>query len=1112
MSRSPGRAYRGASFAVAAILVAAWSIAVVPPPTRAVSPDIVISQVYGGGGNAGATLKNDFIELYNRGGSAVDVTGWTVQYAAFTGTSWQRTALAGTVQPDSYFLVQEAAGAGGSVDLPTPNAIGTIAMSATAGKVALVNNATLLTGSCPTGLVDFVGYGPTANCSETAPTAVLSNTTAALRKSDGAQDTDNNSTDFTIGAPNPRNTPPPEIAPSVLGTIPADGAASVPVGSDITVTFSEPVNVAGTWFTLSCSVSGAHTATVTGGPTTFTLNPDADFGANDLCTLTILALQVSDQDAIDPPDNLVANVTVTLFTGSTCLLPFTPIYDIQGSGLSAAITGTVTTQGVVIGDYEYPGSGSTSPFLRGFFLQDLTGDGSAATSDGIFVFNGNNNSVSLGDVVRVTGTASEFQDQTQVSATSITACGQGSVAPVDVTLPVPSATYLEQYEGMLVRLPQTMYVTEHFQLGRFDEVLLSSGGRLRQPTNVVLPGAPALALQAQNDLNQILLDDASQAQNPDPILFGRGGSPLSAANTLRGGDTATNIVGVMTYTWAGNATSGNAYRVRPINALGGDVNFAATNPRPAVAPAVGGTLKVVGMNLLNYFNTFSGCANGVGGDPTDCRGAENATEFNRQFVKTVAAILKLDADVLGFTELENDGYGPASAIATLVAQLNAATAPGTYAYVDVDAGTGQVNALGLDAIKVGMIYRPASVTPVGQTAALNTVAFVNGGDPSLRNRPALAQAFEENASGARFIAVVNHLKSKGSCPALPADVNADQGDGQSCWNQVRVNAATELAAWLAADPTGTGDPDVLLVGDYNSYAMEDPITVLRNAGYTNLVEQFGGPNAYSYVFDGQWGYLDQALASPSLVSQVTGTGDYHANADEPSVLDFNTNFKSAGQLISLFAPDEFRTSDHDPVIVGLDLYPPLGGLSPVHAWVGLKNNDDQGTRFDLQAELLQNGNVVARGLTRCVNGVTRNPSLATEVVVNWDPFGPVAVGPTDTFALRISTRIGTNPDETKCVPGPGGSHNSAVGLRVYYDATSRPSRFDTTVGLAASVDEYLHSNGSACTSAPSVGATNLYFDGLAPTTATAAKCKDSGTVNFAGGNPWKVIGSWNGTP
>ena len=178
-------------------------------------------------------------------------------------------------------------------------------------------------------------------------------------------------------------------------------------------------------------------------------------------------------------------------------------------------------------------------------------DGDDATSDGIFVFNGSNNNVALGDVVWVKGNAEEFEGQSQVSARYVVNCGVGSITPVDVTFPVSSDTYLEQYEGMLVTLPQTMYVTEHFQLGRFDQVVLSVNNRLQQPTNVVAPGTPALDLQAANNLSKIILDDAENSQNPDPILFARGGQPLSASNTLRGGDTATGIVGVMTYTWAG---------------------------------------------------------------------------------------------------------------------------------------------------------------------------------------------------------------------------------------------------------------------------------------------------------------------------------------------------------------------------------------------------------------------------------------------------------------------------------------------------------------------------------------------------------------------------------
>ena len=897
------------------VVILAMLLGFVPAyPVQAVSPNIVISQVYGGGGNSGAQYQNDFIELYNLGTTPIDITGWSVQYASSAGSSWQKTSLTGTIQPGKYYLIQEAVGTSCSglpcgVPLPTPNATGSIAMSATAGKVALVNNSTTLTGTCPAGLVDFIGYGA-ANCSETSPTPALSNTTAALRKLNGAQDTDNNLADFTIGAPNPRNTPPPDAAPAVVSTVPADGASAVPYDTDVTVTFTEPVNVTSAWYTLSCSISGSHTAAVSGGPTTFTINPDTDFISGDSCTLTVLANQITDQDLNDPPDNMIANFTVGFSTADACTLSYTPIYEIQGSGATVALTGSRTTMGVVIGDYEGP-----SPALRGFFIQDLTGDGNPATSDGIFVFEGSNaNSVNLGDVVRVTGNAGENQGQSQISIGNIIKCGTGSFDPVDVTLPFASADYPEQYEGMLVRLPQTLTVTEMYQLGRFDEVLLSSGGRLQQPTNVTTPGAAALALQDQNNLNQILVDDASQAQNPDPILFGRGGLPLSASNTLRGGDTATGIVGIMTYTWGGNSASPNSFRVRPINALNGYVNFEASNPRPESAPALTGRVRVAGMNLLNFFNTFSGCTNGVGGLATDCRGAENQTEFDRQWQKTVAAITGTNADVIGVIEMENDGYGTNSAIKFLVDQLNAAAYPGTYAFIDADTGTGQTNALGLDAIKVGLVYKTAKVTPVGTTAALNSEAFINAGDSTPRNRAALAQAFEEVGTGARFVVTVNHLKSKGSACNAP-----DGLDGQGNCNIVRTNAANILTAWLASDPTRTGDPDALIIGDLNAYAMEDPITAIKSAGYTNLVHQFGGDEAYSYVFDGQWGYLDHALSNASLTPQVTGVSDWHINSDEPSVLDYNTNFKTANLITTLYAPDEFRIADHDPILIDLDL-------------------------------------------------------------------------------------------------------------------------------------------------------------------------------------------------
>jgi predicted extracellular nuclease len=864
-----------------------------------------------------STDTAEFVEIRNNGDVPTVLTGWTLELVNGTGggaTVYATIDLSGfTLAADDYFVVCGDAANVANCDLdvsPDTNLIQNGAPDA----VGLRFNGTL---------IDAISYeGDTgAPYTEGSGAGLEDNGDGSISRCPDGTDTDQNNVDFvfsgssTPGAANACA----DAAPEVASTYPVDGATDFPVNADLTVTFSEPVNVTGTWFDLSCFSSGSGiSASVSGGPTTFTLDPSVNLVDGESCTLTIYAANVSDQDSNDPPDNMDVDFTLDFTPFDVCAAPYTPIYEIQGSGPDAAITGNVTTKGVVVGDYEGP-----SPALRGFYIQDVTGDGDAATSDGIFVFNGNNDDVNLGDVVSVTGSSGEYQGQTQISSVSSVAnCGTGSVTPVDVNMPFPSATYLEQFEGMLVRFPQTLYVTEHFQLGRFGQVLLSSGGRLRQPTNVVDPGAPALDLQAQNDLNKIILDDDLNNQNPDPILFGRGGNPLSASNTLRGGDTATGIVGIMTYTWSGNAASGNAYRLRPINALGGGVpNFQPANPRPVSAPAVGGSIKVAGMNLLNFFNTFDGipdtvdnCTNGVGGAATDCRGADTQAEFDRQWPKTVAAILAVDADVIGVNEIENDGYGPDSAIAFLVDRLNDATAPGTYAFIDVDANTGQVNALGTDAIKVGLIYRPASVTPVGQTAALNTDAFVNGGDSEPRSRPSLAQAFEQNTNGGRFIVDVNHLKSKGSA----CDV-ADAGDGQGNCNIVRVNAATELVNWLATDPTGIKDADILLIGDYNSYAIEDPITIIKEAGFTNLIASFLGPDAYSYVFDGQWGYLDHALGSSSVISQVTGVGDYHINSDEPSVLDYNTDFKSAGQIVSLYAPDQFRVSDHDPVLVGLNL-------------------------------------------------------------------------------------------------------------------------------------------------------------------------------------------------
>lgn len=704
-----------------------------------------------------------------------------------------------------------------------------------------------------------------------------------------------------------------DAAPSVSTVAPANGASAVAVDSAISVTFSEAVTAASGAFSLSCNSAPVALA-VSGGPTTFTLDPNADLPNGATCTLTVSAALITDQDATDPPDAMTADFSssfTTVAAISACEQPFTPIYTIQGSGANAAITGNVTTLGVVVGDYE----GANDVGIGGFYLQDLAGDGDPATSDGIFVFTGTApgvNTVQVGDVVRVTGFARERFNETTINGSNsnsaavptanIVNCGVGSVAATPVNLPVADSAFLERYEGMLITLPQSLVISEYFNYDRFGEYVLAlplpGENRPYTPTALETPGSPGYFSRLDLNLrSRILIDDGLGSQNPTGGNIHPNGQPFSLSNSFRGGDIVTGFTGVLGFGFS-------SYRVQPTT-YG---VYTAVNPRPAAPTAVGGSLKVAAFNTLNYFLTLdypSGALDNACGPlrNQECRGADSdqPDEFDRQRAKLLATLASLDADVIGLIELENTtGVEP---MADIVASL-----PG-YAFVET-------GAIGTDAIKVGIIYRTAAVQPVGNPAILDSQAFVNPFNAATdRNRPAVAQTFEEIATGARFTVVVNHLKSKGSGCGAGDD---DLVNGQGNCNATRAAAVQALLNWLATDPTGSGDPDYLIVGDLNSYAKEDPIVALESAGYTNLIAQFGGAQAYSYVFDGQFGYLDYALASSSLTPQISGTTEWHINADEPDLIDYDTSFKSPLQD-GYFAPDAFRSADHDPVIVGMNL-------------------------------------------------------------------------------------------------------------------------------------------------------------------------------------------------
>jgi predicted extracellular nuclease len=930
-----------------------------PPAAAAASSSVVISQVYGGGGNATAIYQSDFIELANLGTSGVNVTGWSVQYASSTGSTWSKTALAGQIGAGQHFLIQESTGnscSGSPCGVPLPGAqvTGSLLMAGGAGKVALVNTTTTIVGGtvCPTGatVVDLVGYGTGTNCFEgTGPTGTLSATTAAMR-ADGAADSDNNAADFTVGAPNPRNAGGLSLSINDVSHVEPSGSMLY----DFTIQLSLPAPAGGVTFDVATADDTATAAS-------------NDYVADSLTGESIpegqqsymYSVAVNGDNTFEPDETFfvnVANVTGAAVADGqgvgtivnndpppSCGDTTVAIHDIQGSGASAAVTGFVTTQGVVTGDFE------TSAGISGFYIQDPAADADPDTSEGILVYTGPvTNAVNVGDFVLVSGYARERFAQTAIQgaandnnagvpASNITLCSTGNPlpAPTEVLLPVASIGDFEKYEGMYVEFTQNLVISEYFNYDQFGEIVLALplAGETRafSGTAIDAPGAAANARTLANSLSRITLDDANNNSNP-PVLRHPDGLPFSNTNDFRGGDHVQNAIGVLGYDF-------NLYRIYPT----GPADFTKSNPRPAAPASTGGRLTVAAQNTLNFFLT----PDYPSGDPRDnacgpannveCRGwdFDQPTELTRQRDKLLATLEGLNADIIGLNEIENStGVDPLGDPTNgIVAGLNDYFGAGTYS--SIDAGT-----IGTDAIKVGIVYRPGKVTPVGAYKLLTS--SVDSRFIDTKSRPVLAQTFVENATGERFTVAVNHLKSKGSACTDIGD--ADTGDGQGNCNLTRTAAAKALVDWLATDPTGSSDSDFLIIGDLNSYAMEDPITAIK-AGpddtlgtaddYTNLVNAYLGQYAYSYTFDGQAGYLDHALSSPTMTGQVSGVAEWHINSDEADVFDYDTSFKPPEQE-ALYEPRAYRSSDHDGVIVGLNLH----GLPTK---VTINAGDDQST-------------------------------------------------------------------------------------------------------------------------------------------------------------------------
>jgi len=707
-----------------------------------------------------------------------------------------------------------------------------------------------------------------------------------------------------------------DVAPIVTSTTPANSANNIPVSSNISVNFSENVTVVGDWYYISCTSSGNHSATASGGPQNFTLNPVADFTNSETCTVTVYASQVTDQDVpLDP----MASDHIWSFTTSSGS-GITHIYTIQGTtDVSPLVGNTVTTSGIVVGDFQ------DAEELSGFFLQDASGDGDTATSDGMFIYVPEANTtwygsdVQTGQEVSVTGRVNEYNTFTEIDfVTDITISDPtpSPLAATPVTLPETTDGDLERYEGMLITFSSSLTVAQNYFLGQYGQMTLSGSGRLYQPTNQFAPGSTAAtALADSNARSWLFLDDGSDSENPTtaPYL----GSP--PPSVIRAGDTISGLTGVLDYGQI-NRSYDRDYRLHPTISP----SFTEANTRTIAPSSVGGSVTVSSFNVLNYFVTLDGSGSICG--PTggqECRGADSSSEFTRQRDKIIAAICAINADVFGLMELENtnpsndpntgDAYNN-YVLLDLVNGLNDAGSDcpdKTYTFVDS-------TATGTDAIQVGIIYKSSTMSPVSGLIVLDDPGFLDPNNlGSSKNRPAQALAFEDS-SGERFSVVVNHLKSKGSsCGAGDDDLTTGQGN---C-NLTRTLAAAYQRDWIAEDPTGSGDVDYLVLGDLNAYAQEDPIMAFGNNGFLNLIDTFVGANAYSYIFDGQSGYLDHAIAHSSFPAQLAGMTVWQINADEPSVIDYDEFWNPP----NYYSDTPYRASDHDPVVIGLDLQPEITG-------------------------------------------------------------------------------------------------------------------------------------------------------------------------------------------
>lgn len=905
--------------------------------TAAAQAQVVISQVYGGGGNSGATYTNDFIEIFNAGNTAQDLAGWSVQYASSASSSWTNITNLPSVslQPGKYFLVQEASGGANGVALPTPDAAGAINLSGTNGKVALVNATTALSGSCPTGggIQDFVGYG-TANCFEgSAAVPALSNTTAAIRNGNGCTDTNSNNLDFSAATPSPRHG---ATAANLCG----GGGSTNPTGVGnanpnsvlagaitlLTVAVTPGTNPASTGITVAADLS------TIGGSATQTLYDDGthgDVAAGDevfSCSATVAAGTAAGPKslaaAIGDAQARTGSATIALSVAS----PPVTVMQIQGNGIASPLVDqTVTTAGNIV----------TAVGAKGFFMQDPIGDGDVATSDGIYVFTNTAPMVQVGDAVTVTGKVQEYSGSTEIGVPSIQVNSSGNPVPAALVLDAdppsadplngicqgsigsaggPQAHNFACLDGMRVTINDGVVTGATFASGGSAISTGTPSGFYATVASQARPFREAGAVYPGLGGSEPVWDG-----DPEIVEIYYKGLGFDATDYVYDAGTHFSITGVL-QAYQPSYQSWPIYEIYPI---GMTTTPGARSYPQAVADSAAGTLTIGTQNMLRLFNDQVDSAPGVD-DGCAVRGTQDVCPTTAQFTtrlhklsKLVREVLKAPA-VLGVQEIEN-----LATLTSLANQINAdAPALGYVPYL--------VEGNDIGGIDVGLLVRGDvtvnAVTQIGKNTQTNNCS---GAPPCLLNdRPPLL--LDASFNGYRFAVLVIHDRSLSGLgdPAKPYVGPKRLEQAQYAGEIVQAWQTGSAAALSDGDhvPNADANAALIVVGDYNAYEFSD--------GYADVTGQIKGtavpadnllwampktnptlidsgiaaaPAArYSFAFDGYVQELDHMLLTRTGWKEFAAIANAHGNADVseagPAALDGSTAVRSAdhdGQVLTL---------------------------------------------------------------------------------------------------------------------------------------------------------------------------------------------------------------------